>query len=77
MPELEATRVTNTKSTGLTKNEVLKRWEISSLALSLALPSISLQIPHQISLGIKEGSKEGLLNAQWESAGELGQRENK
>jgi hypothetical protein len=59
----------------LTKNEVLKRWEISLLALSLALPSTSLQIPHQISLGIKEGSKEGLLNAQWESAGKFGRRE--
>jgi hypothetical protein len=54
------------------KNKVLKRWEISLVALSLSLPSISLQIPHQITLGIKEGSKVGLLNAQWESAGEFG-----
>jgi hypothetical protein len=51
LTELEAPRITNTKSIGSTKSEVLKGWEISLLALSYALPSISLQSPHQISLG--------------------------
>jgi hypothetical protein len=44
-------------STGLTKNEVLKRWEINSLAFSLALPSISLP---NLAWKLKEGVRRTL-----------------
>jgi hypothetical protein len=46
------------------KNDVLKRWEISSLALSLALPSIAPQSPHQILLGGQRREWRRFLNAQ-------------